>query len=166
MRWAKQQKNLLDVIYNIPIEYRLWCLAHGFRQFEKACPWYIIKGCEWAYLLVGAPYYADKCDWLKLSPFNWATLLSQRPELACHCGNLFHIKKNYAYMIAIAAPHLTWYLDTSDFTGYQWSTLLLNYPELEECCNWDALSIDDWANLTTVRPYFTQKRRQYGAYAA
>lgn len=75
--WAIKQDSLETILKTIPTDYRVWCLRHGYSQFEEDCKWEKIKAWDWNVLLSSCPQYYKYCD---IELLDWNSLTYLLPE--------------------------------------------------------------------------------------
>lgn len=54
-------------------------------ELMKYCPWDVLNGAEWSFLLAKHPEYAEHCDWSKLGGYNWYYLLRNQTKFKKYC---------------------------------------------------------------------------------
>jgi hypothetical protein len=133
LQWARGEKSLTDILGNIPLRYRLWCIRSAYEQFAEFCDWGLLDGDDWARLLTVQPQLAEYCYWGMLNSDDWRCLLIKQPQFAEFC-------------------------DWSKLTGWGWVYLLEKQPQFADLCDWGKLNNYDWLYLLTWRPELEKYR--------
>jgi hypothetical protein len=105
--WAIQQDSLEDILKNIALGCRLWCINQGYDQFSELCDIVKFEGFHWRYLLSKPPQFTELYDLRKLDGEAWCYLLAEQPQLAEYC-------------------------DWTKLSDHDWYYLLELQPELEK----------------------------------
>ena len=134
LQWAREQESLEDILENILLNRRLWCIWKGYEQFAELCDWRRLEGWQWVYLLTKQPQFSELCDWSKLDGYDLRRLVAVQPQLAEFC-------------------------DWSKLSGDNWTILLELQPHFAEFCDWSKLDGEMWAYLLEKQPQFIKYKR-------
>lgn len=95
--YVEEFETLEELILKCKKSLRIWCLQHGYIQFEYNCNWEDFTSNEWAVLLKNNCRYDDKCNFYKLESNAIKYLLRYRPDLLnkLNTGKLSKKDKKY-----------------------------------------------------------------------
>jgi hypothetical protein len=112
-----------------------WAILVAIQgSLADECPWHIISGAAYAWIIQRQPQLL-KTEYLnKLDSHDWAHLLLGLP----------HLRDD---------PRIQW----GEFTGYEWYSLVDRYSEFYSACDWEKLSSLYWHYLLREdRPTYDQ----------
>ena len=134
LEWAKEKDSLENVIKEIPLLYRIWCLEKGYSQFIDDCPWEELDGFNWTYLLSSQPQLSKFCSyWEKLNEFNWICLLSKQPKFSEFCFYWEQLNEwHWVYLLSSQPKFSEFCSCWEKIDGIYWTYLLFKQPQLEK----------------------------------
>ncbi|MBQ3344200.1 MAG: ATP-binding protein [Kiritimatiellae bacterium] len=136
-----------------------WLIELG-SQFADKCPWEKLDGWDWAALLGRRPQFADRCPWGKLNGCNWVKLLGYQPQFADRCPWEKLDACDWLRLLcgdhkgSGAQPQFADRCPWEKLDGREWAKLLASQPQFADRCPWEKFDGYAWADLLSEQPQF------------
>lgn len=133
-------------------------LLEKHEKLAKYCPFDLLKGYNWSRLLIKKPSLAQYCAWDKLSGDDIARILSVHPEFAENCNLEVLNGWDWLYLLRRKPEFaISCHWDRLHECPGVWGELLSAHPQFESHCHFDKLTGDDIVDLVTANPAYLEK---------